>query len=102
MKVIVMCETFLQFRNYVDSVTNLYLSLLQNKTKLPATRTILNTNLCITIHIEDIEFIFCKNLYALKGRTFNSSDYIIKVGSWYNIPEKEQEAIITEFMSRVV
>lgn len=94
MKILVMCENLMQFNDYVQAALN-------DKSKL--TRKTVKRNGCdIIIHIDDLEFIFCKNSLTLRGRSFGENDRIVKIGSWYNIPEKVQEDIVTQFMARTV
>ena len=91
MKIIVVCETFQQFREYVGSV-------LRDRNKLPAK---VSFSGCSTIaNIDSVQLLFCNTPFMLKGRSFGNDDRIIKVGSWYNIPTETQEAIVTEFMAR--
>ena len=87
-----MCENLGEFRAYVGSM-------LQNRNKIPAK---ISYNGCSTIlDIESVQFIFCKNLFALKGHTFGKDDYIEKVGAWYNLPTEFIDNIKTEFKARV-
>ena len=93
MKIIVVCETLQQFREYVGSM-------LRDRNKLPIK---VSFNSCSDIcNIDSVQFLFCNQPFILKGRSFGKDDYIVKVGSWYNISKKVQEEIVTEFMARTV
>ena len=91
MKIVVMCETLQQFHEYTCSM-------LRDRNKLPI--KVVADGCHSIVNIENIQFIYCNNLYTLKGRSFGKDDYIVKVGSWYNIAIEIQEAIVTEFMAR--
>lgn len=96
MIVLVMCETKLQFHNYVHAI-------IEDESKLPVKRTIIGDGSSRIIkRIDDLEFLFCRDYHILIGRTFSKNDYIVKVGSWYNIPSETQEKIVTQFMSRII
>ena len=94
MKIVVMCGNLIQFNNYVQSM-------LQDESKLPIKRTITKKG-CnqIVVHIDDLEFIYCSCPYILKGRSFSKDDYMVKIGTWYELSTKTQEEIVTEFMAR--
>ena len=88
-----MCENIEEFRTYVGAM-------LRNRNKIPAKVSYNGSS--TTLDIESVQLIFCRHPNTLKGYTFGKDDYIVKVGSWYNISIEIQEEIVTEFMTRTV
>ena len=94
MKIVVMCETLLQFNEYVNAV-------LHDESLLTIKRTVRRNGSGVIVHTDDLEFIYCKHPDTLRGRTFSKDDHIMRVGAWYNIPVDVQEDIIAYFMLRM-
>lgn len=94
MKIVVVCENITQFEDYVAAAV-------LDKSVVPgrAVKHAVGKGI-ITLQTEDIEFIFCNNPYMLKGRSFRKHDQLVKVGSWYRIPNEYQTAIMDEFRVR--
>jgi len=95
MKIIVICENMPQFDNYVDAV-------LHDESKLTKKRIVRKNGSSVIVHIDDLEFIFCRNPDTLRGRSFDKDDHIVKVGSWYNIPVDTIDNIVAMFMMRII
>ena len=102
MKIIVVCENLMQFHNYVNAMLACNISSVATTYKECKCHCALcrieryGTSVCV----EELKFLFCKNKYALYGYTFYKNDQLVKVGSWYNIPQETLKEIEDQFTTR--
>lgn len=85
MKIVVVAETYTQFKDYVEKA-------------MESEKRILDNHSIITI--EELQFIWVHNAHQLRGKEFNKGDMLIHVGSWYNIPLKDLREIKRDFTLR--
>jgi len=85
--IIVIAESMLQFKNYVNSA-------LKNEITIECK---LNQ-----VKIKETIFLWIRDYRSLFGYQFSEDSKLVKVGSWYNLPEKELIAIEMAFKVRMV
>jgi len=85
MKVIVVAETYLQFKEYV-------------KEALKHDRNIS----CVlgVVILEEVRYFFVNNEIRMRGHLFTSKDRLVRVGSWYKLPKEDLDAIESSFKAR--